>query len=177
MLPISVNVSIADIYAINVPEVLQSLTEQYEIEPRYLEVEITESVYAKETSTIRDTVEKLMKAGFTVLMDDFGSGYSSLNALKDIKVDILKIDMRFLHIDEERSEHGIDILQSVVQLANTMELPMIVEGVETKAQVDMLLSLGCLYAQGYYYYRPMPVSEMKDLIMQKEKIDVSDILI
>ena len=176
MLPVSVNVSIADIYAINVPEVLQSLIEQYEIEPRYLEVEITESVYAKETNTIRDTVEKLMKAGFTVLMDDFGSGYSSLNALKDIKVDILKIDMRFLHIDEEHSEHGIDILRSVVQLANTMQLPMIVEGVETKAQVEMLLDLGCLYGQGYYYYRPMPVSEMKDLIVQKGKIDVDDVL-
>ncbi|MDO5407000.1 MAG: GGDEF domain-containing phosphodiesterase [Eubacteriales bacterium] len=175
LLPVSVNVSIVDIHAIDVPQVLQQLTQKYGIPAKCLEIEITESVYAKEQELVIYTVHRLQELGFTVLMDDFGSGYSSLNMLKDLPIDILKIDMKFLELEGESREKGISILQSVIRLANLMHLKVIAEGVETMEQTDLLLKLGCLYGQGYYYYRPMPMEEIYQLLNQKNKVDIRGI--
>lgn len=175
VLPVSVNVSIVDIHAIDVPQVMQQLIQKYEIPARYLEIEITESVYAKEQELVIHTVRRLQQMGFTVMMDDFGSGYSSLNMLKDLPIDILKIDIKFLELEGENREKGISILQSVIRLANLMHLRVVAEGVETMEQVDLLLKLGCLYGQGYYYYRPMPLSEIQELMNQESRVDVRGI--
>ena len=95
--------------------------------------------------------EALRNAGFTVLMDDFGSGYSSLNMLKDVNVDVLKIDMKFLKMDENTMDKGMGILEAVTRMANIMGLRMIAEGVETEDQINYLLNMGCIYGQGYFW--------------------------
>ena len=150
--PVSVNVSRADIYLVDVAAELHALVERYGIEPSLIEVEITESAYSERPDRIVAAFDELAERGFTVLMDDFGSGYSSLNMLKDINVDVLKIDMRFLDRDDRRSK---DIMESVIRMARWLDLPVIAEGVETREQVNFLLDVGCSYAQGYYYARPM----------------------
>lgn len=109
--PISVNVSRMDIYTLNVTHVFQELISRYSLDPRLIEIEITESAYVEEYKVITAVVEELRSAGFTVLMDDFGSGYSSLNMLKDVNVDVLKIDMKFLDMDHESVDKGLGILE------------------------------------------------------------------
>lgn len=169
--PISVNVSRVDIYSLNVARVLKKLVEKYGLEPGLLEVEITESAYAEDTAAIAAAVEELRSAGFTVFMDDFGSGYSSLNMLKDMNMDVLKIDMKFLDMDEKSVKKGVGILEAIANMARLMGLRMIAEGVETRRQADFLLNIGCLYGQGYYFYRPMPVDALEALLANEEGVD------
>ena len=159
--PVSVNVSRADIYLVDVAAELHALVERYGIEPSLIEVEITESAYSERPDRIVAAFDELAERGFTVLMDDFGSGYSSLNMLKDINVDVLKIDMRFLDRDDRRSK---DIMESVIRMARWLDLPVIAEGVETREQVNFLLDVGCSYAQGYYYARPMEAAAFEALL-------------
>lgn len=174
-IPISVNVSRIDLYTMDVVAVFKGLTEKYGLEPRLLEVEITESAYAEEHKAISEVVSELKKAGFTVLMDDFGSGYSSLNMLKDVNVDILKIDMKFLEADKSSENKGMEILEAIIRMAHLMKMRMIAEGVETKEQVDMLLDIGCAYGQGYYFYRPMPVSLLETLLADENNVEFAGI--
>ena len=136
---------------------------------------IVELIENSEIETQEELADRLREAGFTVLMDDFGSGYSSLNVLKDISVDILKIDTNFLVMNGENEHRGIDILRSVIQLADKMQIAVIAEGVETREQIELLRKMGCVYGQGYYYYRPMPMKELQKLIAQKENIDICGI--
>jgi diguanylate cyclase (GGDEF)-like protein len=161
--PVSVNVSRANMYNSNLVHSLIQLAAQYRIPPRLLELEVTESAYMENPSAMEKIISDLHEAGFTILMDDFGSGYSSLNTLKDIHVDILKVDMKFLSGDSEESR-GRSILASTIRMAGWLNTPVIMEGVETAEQVSFLKSIGCNYAQGYYYARPMPVSEYEQLI-------------
>lgn len=170
-LPISVNISRIDIAGLDVCNILLKLVEKYELELSWLELEITESAYSSRTDEIITVINRLMKCGFTVLMDDFGSGYSSLNILKDISIDVLKLDMRFLDNDDRRSK---DILESVVHMAKWLNLKVIAEGVENCQQRDFLLEIGCIYAQGYYYYRPMPLNEYEQLLYDTDNLDFSD---
>ena len=165
--PVSVNVSRADIYLVDVAAELHALVERYGIEPSLIEVEITESAYSERPDRIVAAFDELAKRGFTVLMDDFGSGYSSLNMLKDINVDVLKIDMRFLDRDDRRSK---DIMESVIRMARWLDLPVIAEGVETREQVNFLLDVGCSYAQGYYYARPMEAAAFEALLTDGSKV-------
>lgn len=166
--PVSVNVSRADIYLMDVPAELASLAERYGVDPSLIEVEITESAYSERPDRIVDAFDALAERGFTVLMDDFGSGYSSLNMLKDINVDVLKIDMRFLDKDDRRSK---DIMESVIHMARWLDLPVIAEGVETRSQVDFLLDTGCVYAQGYYFARPMTADDFAALLRKGEGVE------
>lgn len=99
-------------------------------------------------------VRELRNNGFMVLMDDFGSGYSSLNMLFELNIDVLKMDAHFLHMDEDTIEKGIHILESIVYMAKSMRLPVIVEGVENQGQKEYLQSLGCQYIQGYFFINP-----------------------
>ena len=165
--PVSVNVSRADIYLVDVAAELHALVERYGIEPSLIEVEITESAYSERPDRIVAAFDELAERGFTVLMDDFGSGYSSLNMLKDINVDVLKIDMRFLDRDDRRSK---DIMESVIRMARWLALPVIAEGVETREQVNFLLDVGCSYAQGYYYARPMEAAAFEALLTDGSKV-------
>lgn len=165
--PVSVNVSRADIYLVDVAAELHALVERYGIEPSLIEVEITESAYSERPDRIVAAFDELAERGFTVLMDDFGSGYSSLNMLKDINVDVLKIDMRFFDRDDRRSK---DIMESVIRMARWLDLPVIAEGVETREQVNFLLDVGCSYAQGYYYARPMEAAAFEALLTDGSKV-------
>ena len=174
-IPISINVSRIDIFSMDVPAYLRSLIEKYQLPPSLLKVEITESAYADNNDKIIRTVKQLRDSSFLVMMDDFGSGYSSLNMLKSVAVDVLKIDMRFLDISEEDEEKGIGILESVVNMARQMKIPIIVEGVETQKQEDFLFRMGCRYTQGFYYYRPMPIEEFEKIIEDERKIDFDGI--
>ena len=171
--PVSVNVSQIDIFTIDVPELFNSLLEKYGLPTDLLKIEITESAYVEDTAVVRETARRLRAAGFLVLMDDFGSGYSSLNMLRNLNVDVLKLDAQFLHITENDSRRGISILESIISMAKSMTIPVIVEGVETQEQINFLSDLGCRYFQGYYFYRPMPVEEFESLIGNEKRIDLN----
>lgn len=169
--PISVNVSRIDIFSIDVPAFLISLVEKYNIPTELLKVEITESAYSEDGEVIVETVNRLRDYGFLVMMDDFGSGYSSLNMLKSVPVDVLKMDMRFLEINENEEEKGIGILESVINMARQMRIPIVVEGVETQSQEDLLKKMGCCYTQGFFYYRPMSLDSFEELLSDDNNLD------
>jgi diguanylate cyclase (GGDEF)-like protein len=164
--PVSVNVSRINMYNPNLTDVLTDLIGRYKIPADLLNLEITESAYMEEPELMKKAVLSLQNAGFTVMMDDFGSGYSSLNTLKDIPVDVLKIDMKFLspHTAEGRNEC---ILAAIVRMAGWLGIPVIMEGVETQQQVQFLRSIGCGYVQGFYYAKPMPVNDYEKLLEGK----------
>jgi len=169
--PISINISRIDIFSIDVPTVLEDLVKKYDIANDLLKIEITESAYTENNEKIIETVNRLRDKGFLVMMDDFGSGYSSLNMLKSVPVDVLKMDMRFLDISEKEEEKGIGILESVINMARQMRIPIIVEGVETEHQEEFLKKMSCRYAQGYHYYRPMPVGAFEELLSDETNLD------
>lgn len=172
--PISVNVSRANLYNPNIVELLLDLVKKYEISPELLNLELTESAYMDNPQIIKKAIGRLQNEGFVILMDDFGSGYSSLSMLKDIVVDMLKIDMKFLPTkkDKGRSER---ILASIIQMAKWLDMPVIVEGVETKEQVAFLQELGCDYVQGYFFARPMTLEKYEKLIFGKSIISEHNI--
>ncbi len=171
--PVSVNLSPLDIFTIDVPAFLCGLMEKYHLPHEYLKIEITESAYAKDTAAVRRTMQKLRELGFLVLMDDFGSGYSSLNMLRTLNVDVIKLDAQFLHISSNEERKGVSILESIINMTKTLGAPIIVEGVETRAQVNFLRDLGCRYMQGYYFYRPMPPEAFEGLIRDGNHSDHS----
>ncbi|MDO5339362.1 MAG: GGDEF domain-containing phosphodiesterase [Eubacteriales bacterium] len=170
VLPISINVSRTDIYSLDVVKVLKDMVNKYNIPTDYLEIEITESAYVENGSIIKDTEEAFKNAGFKILIDDFGSGYSSLNMLKDIDADVLKLDMKFLDLNAENNDKGVSIITAVLDMARQLDLPTIAEGIETDEQLKLLELLGCEYAQGFYYYRPMPISDYEKLIDDKSNV-------
>ncbi len=169
--PISINVSRMDMLSIDVVGVLNRLVEKYNIDKKYFKVEITESAYVDDAEQVTETVRRLQKAGYTLLMDDFGSGYSSLNMLRNIVVDIIKIDMKFLDIAHDDMQKGQQILKSVINMSQEMNLPIIVEGVETREQADFLEKMNVKYAQGYLFYRPMEVDAFTELLVNEDKVD------
>lgn len=152
--PISINVSRAHFYGNGLREKLEELVKKYELDPEELELEITETICAEDPEVIYSKVRNLQVAGFKVAMDDFGSGYSSLNMLKEMPLDIIKMDLKFLDggDNEEKSHY---ILQTLISLAHNMQLSVVVEGVETKIQVEFLRGIGSYFAQGYYFSRPV----------------------
>lgn len=164
IVPISVNVSRMHLYDSDLCDKLISLVKKYDIPPHTLELEITESAYINNPNTLYDIMDKLQEAGFIFSMDDFGSGYSSLNALKDIPVDVVKIDLNFLRKSRRDAKIGLDILRGTIRMIHDIHLPVIAEGVETKDQAEFLLDVGCIHAQGYYYARPMPIPEFEKLL-------------
>lgn len=159
--PVSVNISRISLCNPQLPTLLTELVEKYRI-PNYLfQLEITESAYMTDPERMENTIEALHEAGFVILMDDFGSGYSSLNTLKRIKVDVLKVDMKFLPVMDE-TERGEIILASVIKMAKWLGMSVVVEGVETRRQRDFLEGAGCDSVQGYYYSRPIPQKEYEE---------------
>lgn len=173
--PISVNVSRVDFLVMDVAGFFGSLTERYDLDPQLVEIEITETSYAEEYRIIVGVVKKLRAAGFRVLMDDFGSGYSSLNMLKDINVDVLKLDMKLLDMDDQSQERGMGILRAIVSMARFMGISLIAEGVETKEQTVFLLEMGCSCAQGYYFHKPLPAADCLPMMKDPAHLDYGGI--
>ena len=167
--PISVNVSRVNIYNPHLVEIFNKLITEFQIPPHLLNLEITESAFMEDQALIMKTMHRLHELGFRIMMDDFGSGYSSLNILKDMEIDYLKIDMQFLQQDVEFNGKGEKVLTSIVRMAKWLHLPSIVEGVETAEQVDFLKCIGCEYAQGFYFARPMPVADYEKYIEKEHK--------
>lgn len=160
-LHISVNISVKDLYYMDIYEVLTQLIKKYDIEASKLKLEITETILATEFAESMNLIERLHEQGFTIEIDDFGSGYSSLNTLKDIYADILKIDMGFLR-ETENQERSKDILSMIFMLSKKLNMPVITEGVEKEEQLQFLMEMGCEMFQGYYFSRPIPVTEFEE---------------
>lgn len=170
LVPISVNVSRRDIYNPNLCDIIMKLLNQYNISPSLLHIEITETAYTQNAEQLINIVYQLRKNGIEVHMDDFGSGYSSLNTLVNVPVDLLKLDMRFLGGDYS-DERNTNLLNGIVSMAKALKLPVLAEGVETKEQADCLRETGCVLMQGYYFARPMPAEEFSQLLTkQKTKV-------
>ena len=158
MVPVSVNLSRRDLLTPGFPERLEEIRQSCGLPVCWLCLEITESAFVKETEQLCTAVERLRKLGYTVRMDDFGSGYSGLNLLKDIEVDAIKLDMRFLGGETGSGKSGI-IIASVVRMIQWLELDVVAEGVETAQQADFLRSIGCDFMQGYLFSPPVPEAE------------------
>lgn len=161
-LPVSVNVSRVDLYDPDLGQFLLALMQKYRLAPKYMSLEITESAYTENTDQLVEAVDKLRRLGFLIEMDDFGSGYSSLNTLARLPIDVLKLDVDFLRGDA--LYNGRNILSFIVSLAKWMNLRVIAEGVETEEHRDLLRALNCDMAQGYLFARPMPIPDFEDLL-------------
>lgn len=169
--PISVNVSKIDFLNPSLYNIITKMIEKYEIPPNLIEFEITESAYAENMETINSTMKKLQKYGITILMDDFGSGYSCLNMLKDFHVNILKLDLKFLSKSESEGRGG-NIIACVIRMAKYLKISVIAEGIETREQFEFLKTIGCMYGQGYFFSKPIPLHCFEDKYSTKNKIDL-----
>ena len=165
IVPVSFNLSRLDFIGCDIFDVVESILKKYRIDREYIRVEITESIMASD-SYVRSEVERFRLVGYEVWMDDFGSGYSSLNTLKDYKFDELKIDMAFLANFNDASR---TIIRSTVRMAKNLGLKTLAEGVETKEQMEFLKGIGCEKVQGYYYGKPQP---LHDTMKHMESIGV-----
>ena len=163
--PVSVNISRIDVYDPKLPQILDELIKKYDVDPKELHLEITESAYTREPEQLIAIVDRLRKSGFYIEMDDFGSGFSSLNMLSKLSVDVLKLDMKFLQEGHFTTEDP-GILKYIMEISDWMHVPVVAEGVETAEQVEMLKSLKCEYAQGYYYAKPIPAEEFVKYLNQ-----------
>ena len=157
---ISINISPKDFYYMDVVAELKSLVQEFELDPVKLRVEITETVMVDDSIDTLKIVNELRDYGFLVEMDDFGSGYSSLNLLKDLNIDVVKIDMQFLR-DSERNRKSITIIKNIINMAEELNIISLTEGVETAKQYEYLYAMGCKLFQGYYFSKPVPVDEFE----------------
>lgn len=157
---ISVNISPKDFVYTDIYKTFTELVKKYDINPRNLKLEITESGILINFEKTLNLIKSLREFGFQIEIDDFGSGYSSLNLLKDVPFDVLKIDMAFLQ-DSENQDRSLQILNSIISMSKRLNMPVITEGVETKEQVEFLKDMGTDFYQGFYFARPMPISEFE----------------
>ncbi|MFR9235449.1 MAG: EAL domain-containing protein, partial [Eisenbergiella massiliensis] len=171
-LSVSVNVSRADIYNADIADILLNTIRRHRLPPSRLHLEITESAYTENPAQIIHTIGRLRELGFVIEMDDFGSGYSSLNMLNKMSIDILKLDMKFIQSETAKPVNQ-GILRFIMGLARWMNLGVVAEGVETREQLERLREIGCDYVQGYYFARPMPCGEFEALL-RKERTTVDE---
>lgn len=158
LVPISVNVSRAHFTREDLAEHICAIVDKYKVPHNVIELELTESAFFDDKKVLINTVQKLRAAGFQVSMDDFGAGYSSLNSLKELQIDVLKIDANFFRgADEE--ERGMLIVSKVIDLAKKLNMKIVAEGIESREQVEFLTEQQCDLIQGYFYAKPMPVAE------------------
>lgn len=162
--PISVNVSRMNLYNPKIVEHLKGLVDRYDLPVEMLNLEITETAYTENPIVMHQAIADLRELGFVVMMDDFGSGYSSLNMLKDLSMDVLKVDMKFL--PDKMTARAERILASIVRMAKWLEMQVVVEGVEKTEQVRFLQQVGADYIQGYFYAKPMPAEEYQEMMVK-----------
>lgn len=160
--PISVNISRLHIEVADFAEEFVALARIYQIPPSLIEIEVTESVFADKDSSIKEMTEKFVSYGFTVSIDDFGSGYSSLNLLTTMPVHVLKIDKNFIR--DINTRQTAVVIQKIVEMAHGMGIKTVCEGVETADQVSFLTSIGCDFAQGYFFAKAMPMEKFSTLL-------------
>ncbi|MCC2817783.1 EAL domain-containing protein [Lachnoclostridium pacaense] len=170
--PVSVNVSRADIFQADLADILINTVQKYGLTRQSLHLEITESAYTENPEQIIEMVQHLHELGFVIEMDDFGSGYSSLNMLNKMPLDILKLDMQFIQ-NETAKPLDQGILRFIMELARWMKLSVVAEGVETSEQLERLREVGCNYVQGYYFGKPMPSQQFEALLVET-KSDLTD---
>ena len=169
---ISFNVSRIDLKNPNLVSILNSILEKHNVDRHYVRLEITESSYREDAKNLIKMVNNLKAAGYSVEMDDFGSGYSSLNSLKDVDVDAIKLDLIFLKSVKDNKRSG-NIISSVVRLAHTIDIPVIAEGVETIEQAEYLKSVDCLVMQGFLFAKALPANEFEEYI-KRSKVLVNE---
>lgn len=162
VVPISLNVSRVDILACDVAEHMGSLAAQYNLPPELMRIEITETAYTGESEAVDKLTADLHTRGFSTYMDDFGTGQSTLAMLKNVNVDVIKLDRTFVPTDRDQGR-STRIISSMLEMAQSLHLPVVVEGVETNEQASMLRHMGARYAQGFLYYRPMPAKDFEAL--------------
>lgn len=170
IVPISVNVSRAHLNKMGILSYVQDLFDEYQIPPNLIEFELTESIYIENTTKALTLVEGLHSMGTKVSMDDFGSGYSSLNLLSRLPIDIIKLDKVFLQddeIDNKLRENDKIIISCVIDMAKRLQITSLCEGVETPEQSDYLSQIGCEIQQGYYFSRPIPQTAFEEFIDER----------
>ena len=158
LVPISVNVSRAHFTREDLAEHICAIVDKYQVPHDVIELELTESAFFDDKKVLLNTVQKLRTAGFPVSMDDFGAGYSSLNSLKELQIDVLKIDADFFR-GADVEERGLLIVSEVIDLAKKLNMKIVAEGIESREQVEFLTEQECDLIQGYFYAKPMPVEE------------------
>ncbi len=163
VVPISLNVSRVDILACDVAEHMSSLAAQYNLPPELMRIEITETAYTGESEAVDRLTAELHNRGFSTYMDDFGTGQSTLAMLKNVNVDVIKLDRTFVP-DGKTDERSAQIVSSMLGMAQSLKLPVVVEGIETNEQTTLLRQMGARYAQGFLYYRPMPAADFEALL-------------
>ena len=163
--PVSINFSRLDFELMDAVEVFEGLVEKYKIPKEYVHVEITESALNDELGFLDKAIKKFEEDGFAIWLDDFGSGYSSLNVLKDYNFDVLKIDMKFLS-NFSTNQRAKDIIDCVIKLADSLGMKSLTEGVETKEQAEFLKEAGCLRLQGYLFGKPITREQLLEDIKE-----------
>lgn len=163
VVPISLNVSRVDILACDVAEHMSALAASYNLSPELMSIEITETAYTGEPEAVDKLTADLHTRGFSTYMDDFGTGQSTLAMLKNVNVDVIKLDRTFVPVDGDQGR-STQIISSMLGMAQSLELPVVIEGVETEAQAQLLRQMGARYAQGFLYYRPMPAADFEALL-------------
>lgn len=164
---ISVNVSRVHLNNSDFVDKVMNLIERYHTPHEYLEFELTESIFLDNTEMAIGTMHELKNRGFKVSIDDFGAGYSSLNLLKDMTSDVLKLDKEFFRKGDMKQEEKI-IVSSIINMAKQLKMKVLSEGVETEAQSEFLKTIDCDMAQGYLFAKPMPVEEFTELLRKKK---------
>ena len=170
VLPVSVNLSRVDVFDPTLEDRLEGLIERYGLDHSALKLEVTESAYTDNAEQMIERISRLRARGFEIEMDDFGSGYSSLNMLSYMPIDVLKMDMQFVR-NIVQSEKDFRLVQLVLDIAKYLKVPVVAEGVETEQQLDMLKGAGCDLVQGYYFSRPLPPEAFEELIIKEKQIE------
>ncbi len=170
MLPVSVNLSRTDIFDPKLEANLADLLQINALSTREMKLEVTESAYTDNAKELISVIERLRRTGFEIEMDDFGSGYSSLNMLSSLPLDVLKMDMKFMQ-NVHRSDREFRMVELILDIASFLDVPVVAEGVETEEQVNMLRKAGCELVQGYYFSRPLPAEEFEKLILKEKSIN------
>ena len=167
--PVSVNLSRSDVFDPTIIDRITQLVEKNGLGFNDLKLEVTESAYTDNAKRVLNVIGRLQKMGFQIEMDDFGSGYSSLNMLSDMPIDVLKMDMKFIR-NIETSETDCRLVKLVIDIAKYLEVKVVAEGVETKGQLDILRSCGCDLVQGFFFSRPLPAEKFEKLIERERGI-------
>ena len=168
-IPVSVNVSRIDIYDPQIEDKINGLVDEYGLSPEDLHLEITESAYSDNAEQLIQVVENFRKKGFLIEMDDFGAGYSSLNMLANLPIDVLKLDMKFIQ-DIHTDEKCLRMVQLIMDIARFLKVPVVAEGVEVEEQCRLLKDMGCQLIQGYYFSKPVPAAEFEKFITRTEEV-------
>ncbi|HBG2114358.1 bifunctional diguanylate cyclase/phosphodiesterase [Clostridioides difficile] len=163
IVPVSINLSRVELYQPDIVKFINKTIQMYKLSSDLIEIEITETVAINELNILKNVLNELRKYGFSISMDDFGTGYSSISCLRDMPIDILKLDKSFLN-GIEHDERSRNIAKSIVSLAKSLDLVVIIEGVESKEQAELMKQFGCDLVQGFYFARPMPAKNFLDLL-------------